>query len=263
MSLLEAFILGILQGLTEFLPVSSSGHIEIAKYLLNVNIKEDLLFTFILHLATVLSIIVVFYKDLREIFVNTLIKKDISTWSYVLKLIISSIPVVIIGLFFEDFVEQFFEGKILLVCMMLLVTAALLYIANVLSKKAYKDISFIDAFIVGISQAIAILPGISRSGATISTGLMLKIKKDEISKFAFLMLIIPVLGKIILDIGTGKLVNIDFEVMPLIVGSISAFLSGILACKLVINFVRKSKLIYFSIYCLIISLVTLFIYIIK
>jgi len=263
MSILKAIILGLLQGFTEFLPVSSSGHLEIAKYILNVDIKNDLMYTFILHIATVLSIVFVFFNDLKNLFLSLIIKRDKNNFQYLIKLIVSAIPAAFVGLMFEDFIEQFFEGKIFFVSIMLILTAILLFIANNLSKKSFRNITYIDSFIVGIAQAIAILPGISRSGATISAGLILKIKREEISKFAFLMLLIPVLGKVMLDAGNGKLTSMDIDIIPLAFSFLSAFISGIIACKIVINFVKKSKLIYFSIYCLFISILTLVIYFLR
>ena len=257
MSWLEALILGLVQGLTEFLPVSSSGHLELGKYLLGINAEKSLVFTIVVHGATVLSTIVVFWKDLWMLIKGLFQFKRNEETLYILKLIVSMIPVLIIGLFFIDEVEQFFTGNIVFVGSMLLITSALLA-STMFVKSNFRNIRFLDAFIIGIAQAFAVLPGISRSGATISTGLIIGNKKELITKFSFLMVLIPIIGanaKSMLDgdISTGAGIGI----LPLVVGFLAAFLSGLFACKWMIKIVNKGKLIYFAIYTFIIGTVAI------
>ncbi len=257
MSWLEALILGLVQGLTEFLPVSSSGHLELGKYLLGINAEKSLVFTIVVHGATVLSTIVVFWKDLWILIKGLFQFKRNDETLYILKLFISMIPVLIIGLFFIDEVEQFFTGNIIFVGSMLLITSALLA-STMFVKSNFRNIRFLDAFIIGIAQAFAVLPGISRSGATISTGLIIGNKKELITKFSFLMVLIPIIGanaKSMLDgdISTGAGIGI----LPLVVGFLAAFLSGLFACKWMIKIVNNGKLIYFAIYTFIIGTVAI------
>ena len=257
MSWFEALILGIVQGLTEFLPVSSSGHLELGKAIFNLSTENDMTFAVVVHGATVLSTIVVFVKELRSLLVNTFSFKWNSSTKYVLKLLLSMIPVIIVGLFFRDFVEQFFTGNIVFVGIMLIITAGLLILTSFAKDKG-REISFLDSFIIGIAQAIAVLPGISRSGATISTGLLLGNKKDEMARFSFLMALIPILGVNFLDIISGDLAT-DHSVsyFPLIVGFLSAFITGLFACRWMIRLVKKGKLIYFGLYCLVIGIIAI------
>jgi len=257
MSWLEALILGLVQGLTEFLPVSSSGHLELGKYLLGINAEKSLVFTIVVHGATVLSTIVVFWKDLWLLIKGLFQFKRNEETLYILKLIVSMIPVLIIGLFFIDEVEQFFTGNIVFVGSMLLITSALLA-STMFVKSNFRNIRFLDAFMIGIAQTFAVLPGISRSGATISTGLMIGNKKELITKFSFLMVLIPIIGanaKSMLDgdISTGAGIGI----LPLVVGFLAAFLSGLFACKWMIKIVNKGKLIYFAIYTFIIGTIAI------
>ena len=257
MSWLEALILGLVQGLTEFLPVSSSGHLELGKYLLGINAEKSLVFTIVVHGATVLSTIVVFWKDLWLLIKGLFQFKRNEETLYILKLIVSMIPVLIIGLFFIDEVEQFFTGNIVFVGSMLLITSVLLA-STMLVKSNFRNIRFLDAFMIGIAQTFAVLPGISRSGATISTGLMIGNKKELITKFSFLMVLIPIIGanaKSMLDgdISTGAGIGI----LPLVVGFLAAFLSGLFACKWMIKIVNKGKLIYFAIYTFIIGTIAI------
>lgn len=256
MSWIEALVLGILQGLTEFLPVSSSGHIELGKALLGVEIKDNLTFTIVVHAATVLSTLVVFRKDIFKLFGKAFEFKLNTETHYIFKILFSALPVVIAGVFFEDYIEQFFEGRLILVGSMLLLTATLLAF-TFYAKSNNRDISYKDAFIIGIAQMLAVMPGISRSGATISTALLLKNKKDEAARFSFLMVLIPILGKVFLDIVSGDLANEQTELLPLIVGFLSAFTFGLAACKIMISIVKKSKLIYFAAYCLIVGVLTI------
>ncbi len=262
MNWLEALLLGIIQGLTEFLPVSSSGHLELGKALLGVEAKESLMFTIVVHGATVLSTIVVFRKDIVSIIRGLFDFKWNEETQYITKIIISMIPVAIIGLCFKDTVKDIFNNAdiILIVGCMLLVTAALLAFTYY-SKQKNKNISYIDALIIGIAQAFAVMPGISRSGATIATGLLLGNKKAEAAKFSFLMVLAPILGEIFLDIFSGNFGSeTDVSGVALLIGFAAAFLSGLLACKWMINIVKQGKLNYFAAYCLVIGFIAIVIY---
>lgn len=256
MSWFEALILGILQGLTEFLPVSSSGHLEIGKALLGVEIEENLTFDIVVHAATVCSTLVVFRKDIGQL-LSGLFKFKLNTETlYIGKLLFSAIPVIIVGLLFEDTVEGFFSGSLILVGAMLLVTAILLAFTYY-ARQREKQISFLDAFIIGIAQAIAVLPGMSRSGATIATALLLKNKKEEAARFSFLMVLLPILGKVGVDLLKGEMLSEQISVIPLLTGFLSAFIVGLLACSLMISIVKRSKLIYFALYCAIVAILTI------
>jgi undecaprenyl-diphosphatase len=248
MNWFEAMVLGLIQGLTEFLPVSSSGHLEIAKSLFGVNPEASFYFTIAVHGATVLSTIAVFRKELVTLLRGTLKFKMNEETSYVLKLIISMIPVGFAGLLLKDPIEKMFNGNILFVGFMLLITASLLALAHFIKKKERK-ISYLDALIIGIAQAIAVIPGISRSGATIATGLMIGNRKDEIAKFSFLMVLVPVIGANLMEIFSGEFNANSTGTGIIIIGFITAFISGYLACKWMIDLVKRSKLIWFSIYC--------------
>ncbi|MDY0077990.1 MAG: undecaprenyl-diphosphate phosphatase [Bacteroidales bacterium] len=256
---IEALILGLVQGLTEFLPVSSSGHLELGKYLLGVNPENSLVFTVVVHGATVLSTIVVFRKDIWEILKGMLVLSWNSSWKFVVSIVISMIPVLVVGLYFKDYVESFFSGNIRFVGMMLIVTAALLALTH-FKKSHDRKINFLDAFTIGIAQTIAVLPGISRSGATISTGLLLGNKRELVARFSFLMVLIPIIGANVLDLFKGEM-NSETGVgaLALIVGFVAAFVAGLLACKWMINIVKKGKLIYFAAYCLVIGLLAIFV----
>jgi len=257
MNWFQALILGIVQGLTEFLPVSSSGHLELGKAIFNLGTEDDMTFAVVVHGATVLSIIVVFFSELRSLLVNSLSFQWNASSKYVVKLLISMIPVAIVGLFFKDFVEQFFTGNVLFVGTMLIVTSALLILTNFAKDKG-REISFIGSFIIGIAQAIAVLPGISRSGATISTGLLLGNKKDEMAQFSFLMALIPIIGVNLLDVISGDIsTDNPSSFLPLAVGFLAAFLTGLIACRWMIRIVKKGKLIYFGIYCLVIGIIAI------
>jgi undecaprenyl-diphosphatase len=254
MGVLEAIILGIIQGLTEFLPVSSSGHLELAKAILGDTSvpEESLTFTVVLHFATALSTIVVFRKEIVVIFKGLFQFQWNDEFKFSLKIIISMLPAVIIGLLFEEELESFFGGKILLVGCMLLLTALLLLLADK-AKNTKKEVSFSNAVLIGISQAIAMLPGISRSGATISTSVLLGVDRTRAAKFSFLMVVPLIFGKIGKDLLSGGLIFQSSEIIPIGAGFIAAFLAGLLACKWMISLVKKSKLSYFSIYCAIVG----------
>ena len=250
MDILEALVLGVIQGLTEFLPVSSSGHLELVKVILGNNSAADqsLTFTVVLHFATALSTIIVFKEEVIEIIKGLFQFKWNTEFKFSLKIIISMLPAVIIGLFFEKELESLFGGKILLVGSMLLLTALLLLLADK-AKNTKKEVSYLAAAIIGVSQAIAMLPGISRSGATISTSVLLGIDRARAAKFSFLMVVPLIFGKIGKDLLSGNLDLQTSELIPVLVGFFAAFISGLLACKWMILIVKKSKLSYFSIYC--------------
>jgi len=254
MGWLEALILGIVQGLTEFLPVSSSGHLEIGKVMLGVDAEKSLTYTVVVHGATVLSTIVVFWKDIFNLLKGLLAFKWNDETKYIGKLIVSMIPVAFLGFTFADEIEMFFTGNLLLVGSMLLITALLLTFSYY-SKRKERSITFVDSFVIGIAQALAVMPGISRSGATISTGLILGNKKDGIAKFSFLMVLVPIIGANMKDLLDGKLTDsTGVGAGALIIGFLAAFISGLLACKWMIGIVKKGKLIYFAVYCFVVGL---------
>ena len=258
MEIIDAIILGIVQGLTEFLPVSSSGHLELGKAILGDNSvpEESLLFTVVLHFATALSTIVIFRKDIWDILKGILKFKWNEDLQFLTKIVISMIPAIIIGLFFEDQLEQLFGGNILLVGCMLIITAILLFLADK-AKSTNKKVSFKNALIIGISQAIAMLPGISRSGATISTSVLLGNDKTKAARFSFLMVVPLIFGKIAKDILSGDLTYDSGNFTFLSVGFISAFISGLFACTWMIKLVKNSKLSYFAIYCIVVGLIAI------
>jgi undecaprenyl-diphosphatase len=258
MSEFQALILGILQGLTEFLPVSSSGHLEIGHHLLGVTANNNLLFAVVVHVATVLSTIVVFRKDISELIKGLFAFQWNESTIYVSKLVFSAIPVLFLGLLFKDEIEALFTGNIALVGSMLIFTSLLLA-ATHFAKTNDGKLTFLKSFIIGLAQAIAVIPGISRSGATIATGLLLQNKKDEVARFSFLMVLLPVIGAAFLDIISGDISSTESGgAVPLLVGFIAAFLSGLLACSWMIKIVKRGKLIYFAVYCLIIGVIAIF-----
>ena len=253
----EAIILGIVQGLTEFLPISSSGHLEIASYILKTNPSENLMFTVVVHIATAISIIYVFRKDINEI-IKGLIQFKKEQVDFILKILISSMPVGVVGVLFEKEVESFFTGNIVLVGSMLLITAALLFFTYFKKDDSKKNISFTDAIAIGLAQALAILPGISRSGSTISMALLLNVNREKATKFSFLMVLVPIFGILILKSIKGfteisETSNLILFESSYIVGFISALFSGVFACKVMLKIVKESKLIYFSAYCLLVG----------
>ena len=258
MEVLDSILLGIIQGLTEFLPVSSSGHLELGKAVLGDKSipEESLLFTVVLHFATALSTIVVFRKDVWSILKGILKFEWNEDLQFASKIAISMIPAVIVGLFFEEQLEQLFGGNILLVGFMLLITAILLFFADK-AKNTNKNVSFSNAFIIGVAQAIAMLPGISRSGATISTSVLLGNDKTKAARFSFLMVVPLIFGKIAKDILSGDLSLESQNFTTLSIGFIAAFISGLFACTWMIRLVKKSKLSYFAIYCAIVGLIAI------
>lgn len=253
--ILEAIILGIIQGLTEFLPVSSSGHLELGKYIMGDNAlpEESLMMTVVLHFATALATIVVFRKEIGEI-LKGLFQKNIQSeeGKFVQYIILSMIPAVIVGLAFEEQIEAMFSQNIILVSCMLILTGFLLLFTYKAKEKS-GEISYKNAFLVGVSQAIAIIPGISRSGATISTALYLGINREKAARLSFLMVVPLIFGKMAKDILSGDLSFDSSKSLPLLLGGIAAFVTGMGACTLMINIVKKSKLSYFAYYCLLIG----------
>lgn len=261
MSWFEALVLGIIQGLTEYLPVSSSGHLAIGQALFGMNDGADnLMFTVVVHIATVLSTLVVLWSEIAWI-LKGLFKCQLNPETrYVLNILVSMIPVGIVGLFFKDQVEAVFGSGLLVVGCCLLVTAALLTFSYYAKPRQREHITWRDALIIGIAQAVAVLPGVSRSGSTIATGLMLGNKKEQLAQFSFLMVIPPILGEALLDVMKavkGESVLGGIESVPLMVGFVAAFLSGCLACKWMIDIVKRGRLIYFGIYCAIAGVVTI------
>lgn len=258
MDVLDAIILGIIQGFTEFLPVSSSGHLELGKAILGDNSipEESLLFTVILHFATALSTIVVFRKDIVQITTSLFQFSWNEETQFVSKIVISMLSAVVVGLLFEEELESFFGGNIAFVGFMLLVTALLLWLAD-RSKNTGKPVTFKNALIIGLSQAVAMLPGISRSGATISTSVLLGNDKSKAARFSFLMVIPLIFGKIAKDMLGGELTTEATNFTTLGVGFIAAFISGLIACTWMIKLVKKSKLSYFSIYCVVVGLLAI------
>ncbi len=257
MEWLDALILGVIQGLTEFLPVSSSGHLELGKAILGDNSvpEESLLFTVVLHFATALSTIIVFRKDIFNLLAGIFTGKN-EDLIFAGKIILSMIPAVIVGLFFEEQLEALFNGNIVLVGCMLIVTGLLLFLAG-RAKNTGKNIGWKDALLIGISQAVAMLPGISRSGATISTSVLLGNDRTKAARFSFLMVVPLIFGKIAKDIMSGDISMESSTSMPLLIGFIAAFVTGLIACTWMISLVRKAKLHYFSYYCFAVGLVAI------
>lgn len=260
MSTIEAIFMGLLQGLTEYLPVSSSGHLTIAAALFGVDGEQNLTFTIAVHVATVLSTLVILWKEIEWIL------RGLFRWEgklnaeqrYALAIVVSMIPVGIVGVFFKDYVEEIFGAGLFVVGCCLLVTAALLIFSYYARPRNKEEVSLADAFVIGLAQAVAVLPGISRSGATIATGLLLGNKKEKLAQFSFLMVIPPILGEALLDIvkavqGGAEAATAGIGIVPLVAGVLAAFLSGCLACKWMIGIVRRGKLIYFGIYCAIVG----------
>ena len=260
MDWLEALILGIIQGLTEYLPVSSSDHLAIGANLFGIEGSENLAFTILVHVATVMSTLFILWREIVWLVNGVLKFKMNDEMRYFINILVSMIPVGIVGVFFKDYVEEIFGSGLLIVGIMLLVTAALLTFSYYARPRQKEKISMKDAFIIGIAQACAVMPGLSRSGSTIATGLLLGNKKEKLAQFSFLMVIPPILGEALLDtMKAAKGVDVfgDIGVVPLVVGFVAAFISGCLACKWMIDIVKKGKLIYFGIYCAIVGVVTI------
>ena len=258
MDFLDSLILGLIQGLTEFLPVSSSGHLELGKAVLGDRLltKESLIFTVVVHFATALSTIVVFRKDIFHLIESLLKFRSNTETTFGINILISMIPAVCIGLFFESEIESLFTDNITFVGVMLIVTGLLLLLAD-RAKNTTKQVSSKSAFTIGLAQAIAILPGISRSGATISTAVLLGIDKTKAARFSFLMVIPLIFGKIFKDLISGDLTYDSTNFVPLCIGFLAAFFSGLLACTWMIKLVKNSQLKYFALYCTLIEIVAI------
>lgn len=260
MSTIEALVLGLLQGFTEYLPVSSSGHLAIGSYLFGIEGEENLAFTVAVHVATVLSTFVILWSEIAWI-VKGVFKFEMNDeMKYFFNILVSMIPVGVVGVFFKDTVEEIFGSGLLIVGIMLLVTAALLTFSYYAKPRQREKIGLLDAFVIGLAQAAAVMPGLSRSGSTIATGLLLGNKKEKLAQFSFLMVIPPILGEALLDVlktVKGEEAFGGIDTMPLVVGFLAAFISGCLACKWMINIVKKGKLVYFGVYCAIVGIITI------
>lgn len=259
MTYLEALVLGIIQGLTEFLPVSSSGHLELGSVILGLDTEENLLMAVVLHLATALSTVVVFRSYLLEIFRGLLKRPWNDSWQFAFLIAISMIPVGIVGVFFNNQIEALFGGNLLLVGSMLLITGGLLLFTQ-FKQTGHGNVTVWRAVIMGLAQAFAVLPGISRSGSTIAVGLLVGVEKSKATQFSFLMVLVPIFGASLLKLkdyfesGTS---NSGLPVLVLIVGFLAAFVSGYMACKWMVNIVKKGKLSYFAVYCFIVGLIAI------
>ncbi len=262
MSEIEALVLGLIQGLTEYLPVSSSGHLTIGAALFGINGEDNLTFTVAVHVATVLSTLVILWKEIAWIFKGLFAGKMNDETRYVVNILVSMIPVGIVGVFFKDKVEEVFGSGLFIVGCMLLLTATLLAFSYYAKPRQKEKISVKDAFIIGLAQAAAVMPGLSRSGSTIATGLLLGNKKERMAQFSFLMVIPPILGEALLDVvkamkGGAEAAVGDISLSALAVGFLAAFVSGCIACKWMINIVKRGKLIYFAVYCAIVGAIVI------
>lgn len=256
MNIIQAIILGIIQGLTEFLPISSSGHVEIGSALFGIHSADNLLFLTIIHGATCLSTIIVYRKDISDIISGLLEFRKNESLEFTLKILLSAIPVVLTGLLFMNEVEYFFGGKTAMIGSMLIITGGLLTFAHY-SRVTHKKISYVGALIIGLAQTIAVIPGISRSGATISTSLLLGVEREQATRFSFLMVLVPILGAMILDIFDiikNPALAQEISGSVIIGGFLAAFITGILACRWMIRIVKRGNLIFFAIYCFIIGI---------
>ena len=256
MDTIQAILLGIVQGITEFLPVSSSGHLQIAKELLGVELENNITFDVTLHAATVLSTIVVLWQELWRLVKGCFSRRFTEEQAYVLKVILSMIPAGVVGVLFADQIEALFSS-LWFVGLMLLLTAALLSFAYYAKPRQKSEISYRDAFIIGIAQAAATMPGLSRSGSTIATGLLLGNEKGSVAHFSFIMVIPVILGKMLLDILSGEMAAMAVPTEALVSGFLAAFISGALACKFMIEIVKRGKLVWFALYCAIVGLICL------
>ena len=263
MDWLQALILGLVQGLTEFLPVSSSGHLAIGREILGVQASEDLVFEVTVHAATVLATIIVFRKQIGRLLAGLFKFKYNDETDYILKICVSMIPVFVVGVFFKDYVEALFSS-LYVVGGALLLTAALLFFSDRKSQAPASSlpaprsgISWWQALVIGLGQAEAVIPGLSRSGTTISTGLLSGVRREDVAQFSFLMVIVPILGEAFLDVVGGDMASSTIGFLPLAVGFVAAFLSGLFACKVMIALVKKAKLKWFALYCLLAGATTL------
>lgn len=251
MTIIESIILGAVQGLTEFLPVSSSGHLQIAKALLGVEIEENLAFDTTLHAATVLSTIVILWPEVKRLIAGLFSRHFNDEQAYVLKIVLSMIPIGVVGFTLKDYIDQMLSSPYILsiVGAMLLLTSALLAFAYYARPRQKETISYRDAFIIGLSQAVAAMPGLSRSGTTIATGLLLGNKKEAMAHFSFLMVLAPILGEMFLNIVKGEVVFSSIGIVEMAAGFVAAFVVGCLACRFMIDIVKRGKLIWFAVYC--------------
>ena len=257
MNWLQALILGLVQGLTEFLPVSSSGHLVIFRELLGAEAPSDLVFEITVHVATALATIVVFRKQILDLLQGLFKFKYNQQTDFIAKLVVSMIPVAIVGLFFKDKVEEVF-GSLLVVGCALMVTALLLFLSDrVKARKEGKEITFGQALVMGLGQAVAVIPGLSRSGTTISAGLLSGASRNKVAEFSFLMVLVPILGEAFLDLVGGDLAASSISIAPLLLGFVSAFFSGLFACKAMIALVKKAGLKWFALYCAIVGLIVI------
>lgn len=257
--MLKAILLGIVQGLTEFLPVSSSGHLELGQYLLDFQFEEALLFSVVVHFATALSTIVVFRKDVLEIFRGALTFQWNDETKFIALVVVSMIPATFIGLFFEDQLDALFSGNVVMVCIFLYITALILILAD-RAKVTDKPVGWWDALLIGLAQAFAILPGISRAGATITASVLLGIDRYKAARFSFLMVVPLIFGKMAKDLLSGEVNFTDSSFLPLLLGFLAAFITGLFACTIMINLVRRARLWYFSVYCVVVATVALLLY---
>jgi len=256
METLEAVILGIVQGLTEFLPVSSSGHLQIAKALLGVHIEQNVTFDVMLHGATVLSTVVVMRRELLRLFCGLFSRRFNEEQAYVLKIVVSMIPAGVVGVLFADRIEALFSSLAFVGCMLLL-TAALLAFAYYARPRQKENLSYRDAFVIGLAQAAATMPGLSRSGSTIAAGLLLGNRRESVAQFSFIMVIPVILGKMLLDAVSGEMGAMTVGAAPLAAGFLAAFVSGALACRFMIEVVKRGKLVWFAVYCALAGLVSI------
>lgn len=249
MDTLQAILLGIVQGITEFLPVSSSGHLQIAKELLGVELGNNITFDVTLHAATVCSTIVVMWSELSRLVKGAFSRRFNEEQAFILKIILSMIPAAIVGLLFSHQIEALFSS-LRFVGLMLLLTALLLAFASHTRPRQKASLSYRDALVIGIAQAAATLPGLSRSGSTIATGLLLGNRRDTVARFSFIMVIPVILGKMLLDILSGEMTALEVGALPLAAGFAAAFVVGALACKFMIEIVKRGRLVWFAWYCL-------------
>jgi undecaprenyl-diphosphatase len=256
MNWFEAIILGIVQGLTEFLPVSSSGHLELGKFLFGIDAESNFYFTLAVHGATVLSTIAVFGKDIMNLIKGLFRFKMNEETNYILKIIVSMIPAGVAGIFMKEIVENFFTGNMTALGIQFIITALLLVLPYFIKPKE-RSISYFDAFVIGIAQAFAILPAISRSGATIATGMMLGNRKEELAKFSFLMVLIPIIGANFVEVYSSEIAVDSTGAGVIVIGFLAAFTAGYFACKWMITLVKKSRLIWFAVYCAIIGIISI------
>ena len=259
MEVIESIVLGAVQGLTEFLPVSSSGHLQLAKELLGVELEENLTFDVVLHAATVLSTIVVLWREIAGLFRGLFTRGMNDEKSYIVKLIISMIPIGIVGFLFKDKIDAILASNYVMVVVgaMLLLTAVLLAFAYYAKPRQRDTISYRDAFIIGVAQAVAAMPGLSRSGSTIATGLLLGNRKEIVATFSFLMVLAPIMGETLLNVLDGGLVISGVSTAALVAGFVSAFVVGCLACRFMIDIVKRGKLIWFAVYCAVVGVIAI------